>query len=378
MPRTPVGSSLQENGAICQSTVISMLVEGRASLTETDSYYGNSILLWAADGCHTELLKWLLLNGASINATNNRGQTALLCAAGTHSRYGPRGVLATVQFLIGHGGSSIPEVDTDGNTALLLAAGVMHSVPTMKWLLSAEGGASIYERYNCGESAILRSAASGNIAAMQFLLEHAGANISDEISSGRTSGTTVWDLMHDIKYRRSDQFDKLTNLLRVIVLRYDPPTSLVAILRPEQLQIVHDRARLRARLPAYLARRRSLLNEHCPLLPPLLALVVDYEEPTTTKEIWATQLGEDARAVRIRQQSKWGDLPKRQTSEVHSTSIALIYIDESPWNIELTIYRGFAHADWNVMLTAMAVLTMYTHYISSSSRVHVADTEKIQ
>jgi hypothetical protein len=110
--------------------------------------------------------------------------------------------------------------------------------------------------------------------------------------------------MYDIKYRRSDQFEKLTDLLRVIVLRYDPPTNLVAILRPEQLQIVHDGARLRARLPAYRVRRRSLLNEHCPLLPPLLALVSDYEEPTTTEEIWATQLGDDARAVRMRQRSE--------------------------------------------------------------------------
>jgi ankyrin repeat protein len=102
------------------STVISMLEEGRASLTETDSYYGNSVLLWAAGGCHTELLKWLLLNGASISATNNRGETALLCAARTHSRYGPRGVLTTVQYLIGHCGSSIAEVDIDGNTCCLL------------------------------------------------------------------------------------------------------------------------------------------------------------------------------------------------------------------------------------------------------------------
>jgi hypothetical protein len=53
-----------------------------------------------------------------------------------------------------------------------------------------------------------------------------------------------------------------------------------------------DGVRLRARLPAYLAQRRALLDAHCPLLPPLQDLVHGYEEPTTTDEIWATGLGE--------------------------------------------------------------------------------------
>jgi hypothetical protein len=46
-----------------------------------------------------------------------------------------------------------------------------------------------------------------------------------------------------------------------------------------------------ARLRAYLARRRALLDAHCPLLAPLLALVHGYDvEPTTTEELWATML----------------------------------------------------------------------------------------
>jgi hypothetical protein len=49
--------------------------------------------------------------------------------------------------------------------------------------------------------------------------------------------------------------------------------------------------RLRVRLPAYLTQRRARLDEHCPLLPPLVALVSSYKEPTTTEELWATGLG---------------------------------------------------------------------------------------
>jgi hypothetical protein len=52
---------------------------------------------------------------------------------------------------------------------------------------------------------------------------------------------------------------------------------------------------LRAALPAYLARvqaRSTLLDAHCPLIAPLLALVHKYDpDPTTTGDLWATGLG---------------------------------------------------------------------------------------
>jgi hypothetical protein len=83
----------------------------------------------------------------------------------------------------------------------------------------------------------------------------------------------------------------LTAMLRVMVLHGGPPESLTAGLAPPLQQIVHDGARLRERLPTYLAQRRALLDAHCPLLAPLTAMVHDYEEPTTTDELWATGLG---------------------------------------------------------------------------------------
>jgi hypothetical protein len=78
-----------------------------------------------------------------------------------------------------------------------------------------------------------------------------------------------------------------------MVVKGDPPINLVALMeQTEHARVVEEGARLRAALPAYLARRRALLNDHCPLIPPLLALVREYDpEPTTTEELWATGLG---------------------------------------------------------------------------------------
>jgi hypothetical protein len=80
-----------------------------------------------------------------------------------------------------------------------------------------------------------------------------------------------------------------------MVLRGAPPAELTARLSPEHAQIVADGARLRARLPAYLARRRALLVAHCPLISPLpeelQAIILRFEGPATTDELWATGLG---------------------------------------------------------------------------------------
>jgi hypothetical protein len=78
-----------------------------------------------------------------------------------------------------------------------------------------------------------------------------------------------------------------------MVLRRAPSDAFVAQLRPERVRVVEEGARLRTALPAYLAQRRVLLDAHCPLIAPLLALVRDYDpEPTTAEELLATGLGE--------------------------------------------------------------------------------------
>jgi hypothetical protein len=93
----------------------------------------------------------------------------------------------------------------------------------------------------------------------------------------------------------------VTSLLRVMVLRGSPPAELTERLSPEHAQVVEEGARLKVRLPAYLAQRQAFLDAHCPLIPPLQDLMNGYEEPTTMDELWATGLGAARqRAVRPR------------------------------------------------------------------------------
>jgi hypothetical protein len=46
------------------------------------------------------------------------------------------------------------------------------------------------------------------------------------------------------------------------------------------------------RLQAGLAQQRALLDEHCPLIAPLRALIHGDDEPMTSEELWATGLGD--------------------------------------------------------------------------------------
>jgi hypothetical protein len=119
-------------------------------------------------------------------------------------------------------------------------------------------------------------------------LEHGEADIADV----NDREETVWDMLAD--HIESVDATQVIALLRVMVLKGAPPDDLVAQLRPEHARVVEERARLRAALPAYLARRQALLDAHCLLIAPLRDLVRDYDsEPTTTDELWATGLGAD-------------------------------------------------------------------------------------
>jgi hypothetical protein len=155
-----------------------------------------------------------------------------------------------------------------------------------------------------GETALLIAATSNQFApqvceTVQWLLEHGGANIMDTT----TDGQTVWDALEDLmidsdRNREIDSeydFAAVTPLLRVMLLRDAPPGQLVIELSIEHKRIVVEWARLRAELPAYLLRRRALLDSHYPLIAPLRDLAHGYEVPTTTEELWATGLGAKTR-----------------------------------------------------------------------------------
>jgi hypothetical protein len=285
---------------------VKQLVEGGANIKETNGD-GMTALLLASQEDHFDIVVYLVEHGANVAHTNSEGMTALHCACAN-------GNLPSVTYLLARG-ASIAERDDEGRTALLYAVEHSH-LQVIKYLLSSEGGASISEADDEGNTALLLAAFDCCPPMVQWLLEYGGAQITET----NNEGTSVWTvnfthcLPNVLKcaYKKSyngeyvfidgeyvpdehtvENVDivTLTAMLRVMVLHGGPPDSLTNDLAPPFQRIVQDGARLRARLPAYLAQRRALSDVHCPLLPPLRDLVHGYEEPTTTDELWATGLG---------------------------------------------------------------------------------------
>jgi hypothetical protein len=222
--------------------------------------------------------------GADVNQVF-RESTPLIDAA-------DRGNLAVVRCLV-ELAADVNQASPDGDTPVIVAAscGRLAVVRYLVQLGTLDFSA---------DNALYMSTLSGHYSTMQYLVEEVGANMDDV----NLLGETVWDqlIMYlvdaDGRRRRIDRDEAETEiaalaaLLRVLVLRGAPPSALVALLSPTLARVVQEGARLRARLPTYLARRRALLDAHCPaLLPPLRALVHGYMELTTTEELWATGLG---------------------------------------------------------------------------------------
>jgi hypothetical protein len=75
-----------------------------------------------------------------------------------------------------------------------------------------------------------------------------------------------------------------------MLMRSRPPVGTLGFFTMKFGQVIQDGRRLRARLPEYLVQRQAPLNEHCPLIPPLQALVSGYAKPSV-EELWATGIG---------------------------------------------------------------------------------------
>jgi hypothetical protein len=203
-----------------------------------------------------------------------------------------------VQWLLSKHPASIAETDVLGRTALLLSA-YNGMLPMCQWLLSK--GATITETDILGYTPLLSAAIKANLpenlTTVKWLLEFGGASIAETTNSQRT----CWDLLSLCDIWHTYDTAAVTALLQVMLLHGAPPLSMASQLSADYGRVVEEGARLRARLPAYLARRRrARLSAHCPLLGPLriLAMVRAYHQPTT-KQLWATGLGADVNMPRV-------------------------------------------------------------------------------
>jgi ankyrin repeat protein len=188
---------------------------------------------------------------------------------------------------------------TQGRYSALFAAAYSCQISVMRCLVE-ELGASIAEVNADGDTVLLYSARHAKLESIQYLLEHGGASLTETSNNA----ITIWDLLtvEMMVARIGPRFmmpphedpEAMTALLRVILLRGVPPPEFLAFVLPAYKSVVNKGARLRARLPAFLTRRRALVDATCLLILPLLALVHGYESelPFTTDEIWATGFGE--------------------------------------------------------------------------------------
>jgi hypothetical protein len=217
--------------------------------------------------------------GASINQADAAGWTPVYRAA----MYRKIDMLRLCKEL----GADFDVVNPNGLNALHAAS--RHGYDDIVCVL-VEGGANVAIMTNDGHSALSLAAVNCRILIMQHLLEHGKATIENATADGQS----LWDVLSprfaSATWTRKTVVE-MTALLRVMVLRGAPPVEVVAHMSREHALVVEEGARLRARVPAYLARRRAMLNEHRPLIAPLHDLVHSYEELTTTEELWATGLG---------------------------------------------------------------------------------------
>jgi ankyrin repeat protein len=241
--------------------IVVYLLERSANIAYADCQ-GMTALHWASYVGNLPIVKYLLERGAQITARSNDGMTALLCAAQQNG-------FEVVQYLLSsEGGASITETDNKGSTALVHASFAICSPLMVQWLLEY-GGAEITETDNKGPGTsvwcVFFTYSLSNLLKRAYAKGDDGEYVS--VDWAHIEGTKV--PTGDINPRGGIRL--LTSMLRVMVLHSSPPESVAKDLAPPFQRIVQDGARLRARLPAYLAQRRVLIDAHCPLLPPLHA-----------------------------------------------------------------------------------------------------------
>ena len=79
--------------------------------------------------------------------------------------------------------------------------------------------------------------------------------------------------------------------------REGPPTTFTTRLSPEHQLLVTEGNRIRAALPRFQEQRRALVHQHCPIINPLVELVLHLSEPDNA-DMWTAGIGEPRRRRR--------------------------------------------------------------------------------
>ena len=161
-----------------------------------------TVLVWAADNYHIDIVKILIAKGVSANArdSDGKGNSALQCAVWTVN-------VALVRLLIKHGADA--NVGNRHWTPLMTAAWAMGTsrggggkrkvLAILKLLLA--NGAKVNARDDVGQTALTLAAAVGNVASVRLLLR-AGAYIHsrDKRGNGALIGAIQFHNFDTIKF----------------------------------------------------------------------------------------------------------------------------------------------------------------------------------
>jgi hypothetical protein len=215
-------------------------------------------LYLAARGGHLEVVIILVQKlGADVNQAMQNGRMPMMIAAQINNLPVCGAVLGGARR-----GRLVNQGTPNGYTPLMMTA----EGAIIRCLIQL--GAEVGAVNSHGKTALLMSAAYGHYSAMQYLQEEANANMDDVITMVSLPGTCCYDTLRS-QMRLTADDDKVKEnpaalsgllrvlVLRVLVLRGAPPPALVALLLATDANMVQEGARLRARIPAYLARCRA-------------------------------------------------------------------------------------------------------------------------
>lgn len=164
------------------------LIEAGANVNGRLASVGTSALSWTACGGHIELMKFLLSQGADVNAPANMGFSTLSCAA-------MKGQAEAVALLLAHGAN--PNSVEPGNFGLMLNATFGGSEEVVRMLIEAgthvnihagEGrhGEYWFNAPYCGETPLHYAMAYCSQNTIQTLID-AGANTKATTTHGETA-----------------------------------------------------------------------------------------------------------------------------------------------------------------------------------------------
>jgi ankyrin repeat protein len=145
-------------------------IDSGADVNSRDAY-GNTLLMQAAVYAGAADLGFLLSHGASVNAANDAGHTALMRAMPD---------LAKIQLLVEHG-ANVKAATVDGTTPLMLAARLESATDVVSYLLKHGADAGAIDR--SGSDAVMIAATEGAAGNLKILLE-AGASGSSQRKNG--------------------------------------------------------------------------------------------------------------------------------------------------------------------------------------------------